>query len=68
MHDDTADIILDLREVRLDRAIARAEQQDHDGAMHHLRAALWHMREAGADPLEVHHLASIIERAQRKVS
>ena len=67
MHDTTG-VVLDLREVRLDRAIARVEQQDHDGAMHDLRAALWHMRKAGADPLEVQHLASIIERAQRQAS
>ena len=65
---DTNSIVVDLHEVRLSRAVSRVEQQDHDGAIRDLRAALWHMREAGADPLEVQHLASIIERAQRQAS
>jgi hypothetical protein len=36
--------------------------------MDDLRAALQHMRGAGADPLEVEHLTAIIAAAERQAS
>jgi Tfp pilus assembly protein PilF len=60
MRDNTRGELIDLGTLRLQRAAQRLERQDHAGAMDDLRAALQHMRRAGADPLEVEHLAAII--------
>ncbi len=43
-------------------------RQDHAGAMDDLRAALQHMRRAGADPPEVEHLTNIITAKGREAS
>ena len=66
MRDSTGGELLDLGTIRLRRAVKRLERQDYAGAMDELRAALQHMRRAGAHPLEVEHLASIIADAERK--
>jgi Tfp pilus assembly protein PilF len=63
---ETTGELLDLGTLRLQRAAQRLERQDHAGAMDDLRAALQHMRRAGADPLEVEHLTAIIAAAERQ--
>ncbi len=68
MRSDTADTLHDLGALRLERAVRRLQEQDHEGAMEDLRAALHHMRWAGADPLLIQHLASIIADAERRTS
>ena len=68
MRSDPAGKLLDLGTLRLERAVKRLREQDHEGAMEDLRAALRHMRWAGADPLSIQHLASIIADAERRAS
>ena len=65
---ETTGELLDLGTLRLQRAAQRLQRQDHAGAMDDLRAALQHMRLAGADPLEVEHLTTIIAAAERRAS
>jgi hypothetical protein len=65
---ETTGELLDLGTLRLQRAAKRLLQEDHAGAMDDLRAALQHLRRAGADPLEVEHLTSIIAAAERQAS
>jgi Tfp pilus assembly protein PilF len=65
---DTIGELIDLGTLRLQRAAQRLERQDHAGAMNDLRAALQHMRRAGADPREVEHLTAIIAAAERRAS
>ncbi len=68
MRSNPASKLLDLGTLRLERAVKRLHEQDHEGAMEDLRAALRHMREAGADPLSVQHLAAVIKAAERKLA
>ena len=68
MCDQTSGELLNLGTLRLQRAAQRLERQDHAGAIDDLRAALQHMRRAGADPLEVEHLTTIIAAAERQAS
>ncbi len=65
MRDETSELI-DLGALRLQRAAKRLERQDHAGAMGDPRAALQHMRPAGADPFEVEHLTIIITATERE--
>jgi hypothetical protein len=55
MRGDTAGKLLDLGTLRLERAVKRLHADDHGGAIEDLRAALRHMRWAGADPLSIQH-------------
>ncbi len=65
---ETTGELLDLGTLRLQRAAKRLQRQDHAGAMDDLRAALQHMRRAGANPLEVEHLSAIIAATERQAS
>jgi Tfp pilus assembly protein PilF len=58
--------LLDLGVLRLERAVQRLRQQDRDGALDDLRAALRHMQEGKADPVQAHHLAAIIGAVERQ--
>lgn len=66
MHNRPADRLLNLGTLRLERAIRRLRKQDRVGALDDLRAALVHMHEAGADPLQVECLATIIASVERE--
>ncbi len=68
MHNGTGTELMDMGSLRLERAIRRFEQQDHEGGLEDLRAALHHMRWAGVDPLSVQYLASIITAAEQRAS
>jgi hypothetical protein len=57
--------LLDLRVLRLERAIRRLQAADRAGALADLRVALRHMQRAGAYPLSVHHLSAIIHETER---
>ncbi len=65
MRDNTSSQLIDMGSLRLERAIRRFEQQDHEGGLEDLRTALHHMRWAGADPLSIQYLASIITAAEQ---
>ena len=58
--------LLDLGVLRLERAVQRLREQDRDGALDNLRAALRHMHEAKADPTQAHHLSAIIGAVERR--
>ncbi len=60
MRDALTGQVLDLSTLRLERAVRRWEQQDREGAMQDLHAALHHMRKAGADPVAIQFLTSLI--------
>ncbi len=68
MRNKTSSELIDFGTLRLQRAAKRLQQQDHAGAVEDLRAALQHTRGAGADPLEVEHLTSIIAATERQAS
>jgi hypothetical protein len=68
MCDTLAGEVLDLSTLRLERAAKRLEAQDHGGAMRDLRAALHHMRKAGADPVSIQFLTSLITDEERHAS
>ena len=68
MRSDTVGKLLDLGTLRLERAVKRLQEQDHEGAMEDLRAALRQMRQVGADPRSLQHLAAVIEDAERRAS
>jgi hypothetical protein len=58
--------LLDLGVLRLERAVQRLREQDRDGALDDLRAALRHMQEAKADPAQALHLCAIIGTVERQ--
>ncbi len=68
MRDALTGQVLDLSTLRLERAVRRWEQRDHGGAMTDLRAALYHMRKTGADPVSIQFLASLITDEERQAS
>ena len=57
--------LLDLGVLRLERAVKRLRADDLAAALADLRLALSHMQRAGADPLSVEHLSTIITDAER---
>ena len=68
MYNTSDDHLVDLGEIRLERAITRLRQQDYAGALDDLRAALVHMHGSGADPEQVEHLAAVIDSVEGQVA
>ncbi len=59
---------VDLSVACLERAVRRLQDENREGAMADLRAALRYMRHAGADPAQAQHLASIIADAEQRLA
>lgn len=57
--------LLDLGALRLERAVQRLRERNHDGALADLRSALRHMQDAKADAFQTQNLAIIIGKVER---
>ena len=68
MHDSMDGELIDIGDLRLERAVRRFERQDHEGGLEDLRAALRQMRWAGADPHSIESIASLVAAAEQRVS
>ena len=68
MYDDMGGELIDIGDLRLERAVRRFERQDHEGGLEDLHAALRQMRWAGADPHPIEHIASLVAAAEQRVS